>query len=165
MAQCEPVKKEAKMYNHSDESLEENQEKPEMSGKGIGHNSQVHPATAAQLRSIIERVERLTEEKANLGADIRDVLAEAKGNGFCIKTIKKIIKLRSMDESDRQKEAYMLETLAAKVDELCEGDYVLSLAVLSEVSRRFEAIHRVGMIDRMNQPKSQVGEHENSDPK
>lgn len=59
----------------------------------------------------------------------------------------------------------MANGLAEKVNEITDGDYILSLALLSEVSRRFEAIHRVGMIDRMNNNQRQVGQHETSDEK
>ena len=54
----------------------------------IGHNSGI---AGEQLTSIIERVERLEEEKANVMTDIKEVLAEAKGNGFDPKTIKKLL--------------------------------------------------------------------------
>lgn len=53
------------------------------------------------LRSFIERIERLEEEKATLLADIREVYAEAKGTGFDIKVLRQIIRLRKMDTSDR----------------------------------------------------------------
>ena len=63
-----------------------------------------------QLRAIIQRVEKLEEEKAALGADIRDVFAEAKGNGFDVKAIKQILKIRRMDESEREEQTAILET-------------------------------------------------------
>jgi uncharacterized protein (UPF0335 family) len=66
--------------------------------------------TAEQLRSYIERIERLEEEKAGLAADIRDVCAEAKGNGYDIKIMRKIIKMRKMKASERDEEEYMIET-------------------------------------------------------
>ena len=50
----------------------------------------------------MERIERLEEEKAGLAADIRDVLAEAKGSGFCVPTIRKILKLRKLDAQERE---------------------------------------------------------------
>lgn len=52
---------------------------------------------ADHLRSYIERVERLEEEKAALAADIKEVFAEAKGNGFDVKTIRQIIKIRKVE--------------------------------------------------------------------
>lgn len=52
---------------------------------------------ADHLRSFIERIERLEEEKAALSADIKDVFAEAKGTGFDVKTMRQIIKIRKME--------------------------------------------------------------------
>lgn len=65
---------------------------------------------ADQLRSIIGRVEKLEEEKAALAADIRDVYAEAKGNGFDTKTIRQIIKLRRMEAAEREEAETLLDT-------------------------------------------------------
>ena len=62
-----------------------------------------------QLKSIIERVERLDEEKKAIGEDIRDVYSEAKGNGFDTKVIKKIVALRKKDLTERQEEEAMLD--------------------------------------------------------
>ncbi|WP_050629361.1 DUF2312 domain-containing protein [Bradyrhizobium viridifuturi] len=63
-----------------------------------------------QLKSIIERVERLTEEKKNIADDIRDVFAEAKGNGFDVKALRVIIRIRQQDPIDREAEEAILET-------------------------------------------------------
>lgn len=63
-----------------------------------------------QLKSIIGRVEKLEEEKAGISADIRDVFAEAKGNGFDIKAIRTIIKMRKMDASEREEQETILDT-------------------------------------------------------
>jgi uncharacterized protein (UPF0335 family) len=54
-----------------------------------------------QLKAIVERVERLEEEKAALAADIREVYAEAKGNGFDTKIIRKVIQRRKMEPAYR----------------------------------------------------------------
>lgn len=62
-----------------------------------------------QLRSIVERVEKLSEEKAGITADIADVFAEAKGNGFDVKTLRKIISLRKKDAAERDEEEYLLD--------------------------------------------------------
>jgi uncharacterized protein (UPF0335 family) len=62
-----------------------------------------------QLRSLIERIERLEEEKAALAADIREVFAEAKGNGFDIKTMRQVLKLRKMDSSDLAEQEALLD--------------------------------------------------------
>lgn len=62
-----------------------------------------------RLRSFVERIERLEEEKAALAADIREVYSEAKGTGFDVKIIRQIIRLRKMDVSDRQEQEDMLD--------------------------------------------------------
>ncbi|MBN7759819.1 DUF2312 domain-containing protein [Nitratireductor aquibiodomus] len=68
---------------------------------------------AEQLRSIIERVETLESEKADITEDIKQVFAEAKGNGFDTKTIKKIIALRKLDDAERQEADAMLDSYKA----------------------------------------------------
>lgn len=62
-----------------------------------------------RLRSFLERIERLNEEKAGLTADIREVYAEAKGSGFDTKVMRQIIKLRKMDDAHRQEEEHLLD--------------------------------------------------------
>ncbi|WP_461320383.1 DUF2312 domain-containing protein [Bradyrhizobium elkanii] len=62
-----------------------------------------------QLKSIIERVERLTEEKKTISDDIRDVFAEAKGNGFDVKALRAIIRIRQQDPIDREADEAILE--------------------------------------------------------
>ncbi len=64
---------------------------------------------ADRLRSFIERIERLEEEKAALSGDIREVYAEAKGTGFDTKIMRQIVRLRKMDESSRQEQDELLE--------------------------------------------------------
>ncbi|HAH10999.1 MAG TPA: DUF2312 domain-containing protein [Alphaproteobacteria bacterium] len=62
-----------------------------------------------QLKSIIERIERLEEEKAALANDIKEVYAEAKGTGFDTKAIRKIIRIRKQDSAEREEEDAILE--------------------------------------------------------
>lgn len=64
---------------------------------------------AERLRSFIERIERLEEEKAALTSDIREVYAEAKGNGFDTKIMRQVIKLRKMDTAERQEQESLLD--------------------------------------------------------
>jgi uncharacterized protein (UPF0335 family) len=63
----------------------------------------------ARLKSFIERIERLEEEKAAIASDIKDVYAEAKGTGFDTKTIRKIISLRKLDTEKRREADEMLD--------------------------------------------------------
>ena len=83
-----------------------------------------------QLKAIIERIERLEEEKKTISDDIRDVYAEAKGNGFDVKALRTIIRMRKQDANERAEEETILET------------YLQALGMLSGVwarRRRFSA--------------------------
>lgn len=63
-----------------------------------------------QIRSIVERIERLAEEKDAIASDIKDVFSEAKGNGFDVKALRTIVRMRKMDASDREEQETILET-------------------------------------------------------
>ena len=63
-----------------------------------------------QLKAIIERIERLEEEKKTISDHIRDVYAEAKGNGFDVKALRTIVRLRKQDANERQEQETILET-------------------------------------------------------
>lgn len=81
-----------------------------MSEPTIGHNSE--PATQYakdQLRSIIERIERLEEEKKAISDDIRDVYAESKGNGYDVKALRTIVRLRKQDPNERAEAEAILD--------------------------------------------------------
>lgn len=67
-------------------------------------------ATAqTQLKTVIERIERLEEDKAAVMADLKEVYAEAKGNGFDVKIIRKVIRLRKQDTAKRQEEDALVD--------------------------------------------------------
>ncbi len=61
------------------------------------------------LKSLVERIERLEEEKAALSADIREVYSEAKSQGFDTKIMRKVVTLRKLDTADRQEQDALLE--------------------------------------------------------
>ncbi len=63
-----------------------------------------------QLRSIVERIEKLEEEKASIAADVRDVYAEAKGNGFDVKALRTIVRMRKVEPAQREEEELVLHT-------------------------------------------------------
>ena len=65
---------------------------------------------AERLRQLIERIERLVDEKAALTADIREIYAEAKAVGFDTKVMRQIIKLRKMDMADQQEMEALIDT-------------------------------------------------------
>lgn len=60
-----------------------------------------------QLKQYIERIEKLQEEMDDIKSDIREVFAEAKGNGFSAKAIKEVIKLRKLNPADRAEEEFL----------------------------------------------------------
>jgi uncharacterized protein (UPF0335 family) len=62
-----------------------------------------------QLRSVVERIERLEEEKAATMADIKEVYAEAKANGFDTKTLRQVIRIRKQDKAERQEQEAILD--------------------------------------------------------
>ncbi len=77
-----------------------------------------------RLKSFIERIERLEEEKRALAADIKEVYSEAKGAGFDVKTMREIVKIRRMDEDDLDEREALLDT------------YMRALGMLPQRGRR-----------------------------
>jgi uncharacterized protein (UPF0335 family) len=69
----------------------------------------MNPQTAQQLKSVVERIERLEEEKKALGDDIKEVYAEAKGNGFDIKIIRKVVSIRRQETADRVEQEQLID--------------------------------------------------------
>ena len=63
-----------------------------------------------QLKAIVERIERLEEEKKTISDDIRDVYAEAKGNGYDVKALRTIVRMRKQDANERAEQETILET-------------------------------------------------------
>lgn len=80
-----------------------------MSDAGPGHNSATQFARE-QLKALVERIERLEEEKAATLSDIRDVYAEGKGAGFDIRALRAIVRLRKMDADERREQEAILDT-------------------------------------------------------
>jgi len=76
----------------------------------IGGSEEVN---AGHLRAFIERIERLEEEKKALAEDIKDVYAEAKGNGFDVKIMRKIVSIRKQDREKRREEEEILDLYMA----------------------------------------------------
>ncbi|MDB5524596.1 MAG: hypothetical protein JWM58_2359 [Rhizobium sp.] len=72
--------------------------------------SDAHGVARDQLRSFIERIERLEEEKKTIADDIKDVYGEAKGTGFDTKVLRKIISIRKQDKDERLEHEAILET-------------------------------------------------------
>ena len=69
-----------------------------------------------RLKSFVERIERLEEEKQALAGDIREVYSEAKGTGFDVKVLRQIIRLRKMDANDRNEMEELLDVYMRALD-------------------------------------------------
>lgn len=85
----------------------------------IGHNS-VNTDTAQRLLSIIERIERLEEERKALGEDVKDIYKEAKSAGFDAPTIRLLIKHRAEDAAKRQEREALLQAYLAALGQLAD---------------------------------------------
>lgn len=88
-------------------------ELPPMKDDMMDETSTTETVAAAELRQIIERIERLEEEKAAIQGDIKDVIGEAKGRGYDTKAIRTIIRLRKKDANERIEEETILQTYMA----------------------------------------------------
>lgn len=77
----------------------------------IGHNSEAtNNFASGQLKAIIERVERLEEEKKTIADDIKDVYSEGKAHGFDVKALRTIVRMRKQDSGERAEQEAILET-------------------------------------------------------
>lgn len=85
---------------------------------GEGHNSVLNESAQSQLRSIIERVERLEQEKSEIAEQIKDVFSEAKGNGFDTKILRKVIGRRKKDRAKLAEEDAILDLYLSALGEL-----------------------------------------------
>ena len=72
----------------------------------------------SQLKAIVERIERLEEDKAAIATDLKEVFAEAKGNGYDTKTLRKVIRWRKQDTAKRQEEEALMELYLSAIGEL-----------------------------------------------
>lgn len=89
----------------------------------IGHNSGAGVGIARdQLKSIVERIERLEEEKAAIADDIKEVFSEAKGNGFDVPTIRRVLRLRKQDTAERQEQEALLDVYLAALGMALSSD-------------------------------------------
>lgn len=89
---------------------------------------------AEQLRSFIERIERISEERDALGADIRDVYAEAKANGYDTKIMRQVIRERKMEPREREERESLLDLYRRALGMLADTD--LGRAALGRVAEK-----------------------------
>jgi uncharacterized protein (UPF0335 family) len=89
---------------------------------GRGIMPDVEGIAGAQLKSFIERIERLEEEKRALGEDIKEVYAEAKGTGFEPKIMRQILKIRKMDKDEHDEQESLLDIYKRALGMLPDAD-------------------------------------------
>jgi len=82
------------------------------------HAAVLNGTAQGQIRSIIERAERLETEKAEIAEQLKEVFAEAKGNGFDVKALRKVLKIRKQDRAKRQEEEAILDLYLSAVGEI-----------------------------------------------
>lgn len=75
----------------------------------ISSDDVITGAAQGRLRTIIERIERLEEDKAVISNDLKEVYAEAKGEGFDVKILRKVVRLRKQDKVKRQEEEALID--------------------------------------------------------
>ena len=83
-----------------------------------------------QLKTVVDRIERLEAEKAGIASDIKDIYAEAKGNGFDVKILRKVIALRKIDVVERVEQETLIDT------------YMQALGMLADTPLGVAAIQR-----------------------
>jgi uncharacterized protein (UPF0335 family) len=76
---------------------------------GAAGLDEVHAQATGKLKSLIERIERLEEDKAGVAGDLKEVYAEAKGEGFDTKIVRKVVRLRKQDKAKRQEEEALID--------------------------------------------------------
>ena len=84
----------------------------------IAHADVLNSSAQGQLKSIIDRVERLEVEKTEIMEQMAEVYAEAKGNGFDVKILKKVIRIRKQDRAKRQEEDSILDLYLSAIGEI-----------------------------------------------
>ena len=82
------------------------------------HGDILNQAAQGQLKSVIERIERLEQEKSEIAEQIKEVFAEAKGNGFDVKILRKVVRIRKQDRAKRLEEESILDTYLAAMGEI-----------------------------------------------
>lgn len=81
-----------------------------VAGNNILNDQATHSFAKDQLKAIVERIERLEDEKSAISIDIKDVYGEAKGNGYDVKALRKLISIRKLDAVKLAEEQTILET-------------------------------------------------------
>ncbi len=89
-----------------------------MADDASAHPDVLNATAQGQLKSIIERIERLEQEKAEIAEQIKEVFAEAKGNGFDTKILRKVVRIRKQDRAKRMEEDAILDLYLSAIGEI-----------------------------------------------
>ena len=89
-----------------------------MADDASAHPDVLNATAQGQLKSLIERIERLEQEKSEIAEQIKEVKAEAKGNGFDVKIINKVVRIRKQDRAKRQEEEAILDLYLSAIGEI-----------------------------------------------
>jgi uncharacterized protein (UPF0335 family) len=89
-----------------------------MADDATAHSDVLNATAQGQLKSIIERIERLEQEKAEVAEQIKEVFAEAKGNGFDVKVLRKVVRIRKQDRAKRMEEEAILDLYLSAIGEI-----------------------------------------------
>ena len=82
------------------------------------HSDVLNQDAQGRLRTIVERIERLEQEKSEVMEQIKEVFAEAKGSGFDVKILRKVVRLRKQDRAKRQEEEAILDLYLSAIGEI-----------------------------------------------
>lgn len=85
---------------------------------GNAHIDVMNASAQTQLKSIIERIERLEQEKSEIAEQIKEVFSEAKGNGFDVKVLRKVVRLRKQDRAKRNEEEAITDLYLSALGEI-----------------------------------------------
>lgn len=119
-----------------------------MSAQGHNSKGKAGPVNADRLKSFIERIEKLEEERKAIGGDVKDVYSEAKGVGYDVATMRKIVALRSKDPADRAEADTLLDVYKHALGMATGGTVTIQAPPVSEEELEARAGRIVMEVDR-----------------
>jgi len=136
---------------------------PPSNNTGKRDMAKTGPITADRLKSFIERIERLEEERAAISGDVRDVYAEAKGVGYDVKTMRKVVQIRKLDAAERAEQEALLDVYLhalGMVDRIearaAAGESAREIAKAEGVSK--STAHRVSQKAQAQNDSAEMGQ-------
>lgn len=93
----------------------------EFVGTEVSPMDLLNPTAQGKLKSVVERIERLQEDRAAINGDIKEVMSEAKGEGFDTKIIRTVLRIRAMDKAKKAEEDALVDLYLAALEEFVSG--------------------------------------------